>query len=98
MIVKIHKKNDETIVAVCDESLLGQKFEENQKQIDLTSDFYHGEKRDTKETGDLIRNADGVNLVGKESIQLGIDEGIIEETQVFTIQGIPYAQAVIIHK
>ena len=95
MIVKIHKKDEKTIVAVCDDELLGKKFEENGLQLDLSSDFYKGEQLQSQEVGDIIRNGDIVNLVGTQSVELGIKEGIIEEEQVKKIQGIPHAQAVI---
>ena len=98
MIVKIHKKEERTIVAVCDDKLLGQKFEENGRQLDLTGDFYKGELMSNIAAGDLVRNADGVNLVGEESVKLGLDEGIIEETQIVRIAGIPHAQAFVIHE
>ena len=95
MIVKIHKKDGKTIVAVCDDELLGRKFEENGLQLDLSSDFYKGEKLQPQEVGDIIRNGDIVNLVGTHSVELGIKEGIIEEEQVKKIQGISHAQAII---
>lgn len=91
----MHKKNDKTLVAVCDDDLIGKKFEQGELQLDLTSDFYAGQKRDEKETGDLIRNADMVNLVGENAIKLGKEEGIIETSHIITINGIPHAQAVI---
>ncbi len=90
MIVKIHKKDERTIVAVCDDNLLGKKFEENGKQLDLSVDFYKGDQMSSVETGDLLRNADGVNLVGEESVKLGLEEGIIEEEQIVLIAGIPH--------
>ena len=98
LIVKIHKKENRTIVAVCDKDLLGQLFEENGKQLDLRSDFYNGEERDVQEIGDIMRNADAVNLVGKNAVKLGIDEGVIEDSHVITIKGIPHAQAVMMHE
>lgn len=97
MIVKIHKKDNRTIVAVCDDALLGKRFEEGGKQIDLTGEFFKGEQRSNNETGDLMRNADGVNLVGEEAVKLGLEEGIIEEEQIIRVQGIPLAQAIIVH-
>lgn len=97
MIVKVHKRDDRTIVAVCDDNLLGQKFEEDGKQLDLTGEFYKGDVRSNKETGDLVRNADMVNLVGEESVKLGLEEGIIEEEQIMRVKGIPHAQAMIMH-
>ena len=97
MLVKVHKKEDRTVVAVCDKELLGQLLEENGKQLDLRGDFYNGEIRNNQEIGDLIRNADGVNLVGQEAVALGLQEGVIEKENVGTIKGIPHAQAVLIH-
>lgn len=98
MILKIHKKMNKTVVAVCDTDLLGKKFEEGDLQLDLTSDFYKGEEMDEKEAGDLIRNADAVNLVGEESVKLGLNEGIIDEEHIIKIANIPHAQAVIVHE
>lgn len=96
MLVKHHTKDGRTIVAVCDKELINQKFEENGKQIDLTSDFYKGEERDEMEIGDIIRNADIVNLVGKRAVELGLAEEIISKENIVTIRGIPHAQAVMV--
>jgi len=98
VIVKIHKREDRTIVAVCDSDLVGQKFTEGERQLDLTGDFYKGEERDEKEVGDILRNADIVNLVGKTAVRLGIQEEVITQDHVITIAGIPHAQAVIVHE
>ncbi|MBW3004713.1 DUF424 family protein [Candidatus Woesearchaeota archaeon] len=98
MIVKVHKKDERTVVAVCDSDLLGKKFEQGELQLDLTSDFYKGTEMDEKEAGDLVRNADIVNLVGKNSVKLGMQEGVIEEDHILEIDGIPHAQAIIVHE
>lgn len=98
MIVKIHKKNNRTIVAVCDKDILGRKFEQDDLQLDLASDFYAGAEMDEKEAGDLIRNADIINLAGRNSVKIGLEEGVIEESHIIEIAGIPHAQAVIDHK
>ena len=95
MIVKVHKRSGKALVAVCDTDLIGKKFEEGELQLDLTSNFYAGEEVDEKAAGDLIRNAYMVNLVGKNAVKLGVDKGIIEESHIGKIAGIPHAQAVI---
>ena len=98
MLVKIHKNPDgKTTVAVCDTELFGQKYEEGDLILDLTSEFYKGEERDAKEIGDILRNADCVNLVGEKAVKIGIEEDVIDEENVRKIDGIPYAQATIIH-
>jgi hypothetical protein len=98
LLVKLHKKENRTIIAVCDTKLMGQLLEENGKQLDLRGEFYKGEEKDTEEIGDLIRNSDGVNLVGEEAIKLGLQEGVIDKEHVITIKGIPHAQAILIHE
>ncbi len=97
MLVKIHKREGRTIVAVCDADLIGRKFAEGDRQLDLASDFYKGEEREEKEVGDLIRNADIVNLVGPEAVKIGLQEEVITQDHVITIAGIPHAQAIITH-
>ena len=94
LIVKLHKKNDRTTVAVCDCDLVGHLFEENGKQLDLRSDFYKGEELDRQSVGDLIRNADIISLAGKEAIKLGLEEDIIDEDHIITVDGVPHAQAI----
>lgn len=96
--VKIHKRDGRVIAAVCDTELLGKKFEEGKLQLDLTGDFYKGEEKDSSEASDLIRNADHVNLIGKESVKLGIQEGIIDEQNVKIVDGVPHAQVVVVHE
>ena len=96
MIAKLHVKDDTTIVSCCDDELIGKIIEDGQKQLDLASDFYKGDKVSEIEAGDLIRNADQVNLVGKQSVAIGIKEGIIDQEHILKIKDIPYAQCVVI--
>lgn len=92
MIVKTHETKNGVIVTVVDKEILGQKFEEGELQLDLNSNYYKGELKTPDEVGDLIRNSYGVNIVGEQSIKLAIEEGIIDETMVKKISGIPYYQ------
>lgn len=97
MIVKIHKRDDRTILAVCDSDLVGRTFTEGERQLDLASDFYKGDERDEKDVGDLMRNADIVNLVGPKAVAIGLQEEVITQDHVITIAGIPHAQAIVVH-
>ncbi|HME86958.1 MAG TPA: DUF424 family protein [Candidatus Nanoarchaeia archaeon] len=92
MIVKIHESKQGDIVAVIDTDLLGKIIEDEDFQLDLTSNFYKGEERATDEIGDLMRNAHGINIVGEKTIALAIEEGLIDEDMVKRIGGIPYYQ------
>ena len=92
MIVKVHERREGSIISVVDKELIDKKFEENDLQLDLSSNFYKGDEKSFEEVGDLIRNAYGVNLVGGKAIRLAIEEGIIDEKMVKKISGIPYYQ------
>ena len=96
MIVKIHKTDDgRLILAVCDSELIGKKFEEGNKQLDLDSDFYKGEEKTEKETADLMRNSYILNIVGEKSVGLAIKEGLANKETINRISQVPYAQIII---
>ena len=95
MIVKAHKtENGKLLLAVCDSDLIGKKFEEGKKQLDLDADFYKGEEKSEIETIDLMRNAYVINLVGKNSVTLAINEDLISGENVEEINGVPYAHSI----
>ena len=94
MLVKIHKADGKTIIALCDKELIGKKFEEGNQQLDLTGNFYNGEDKNSIEVGDLIRNADILNIVGEKSIKLALEEGVIEKEHIIQIENIPHAQSI----
>ncbi len=96
MIVKIHKTQDrKKIVAVCDEDLIGKKLKEKNIQLDLSSDFYKGEKRSEEEVMKIFYDAYIVNMVGKKSVEMGKRAGFVLEEQVIYIQKVPHAQAIL---
>ena len=98
MIVKVHRNDENIILAVCDKEIIGKRFVEKDMQLDLTSNFYKGKEVSDDKLCYLIKKAYIVNLVGNKSVQFGIKEGIISEDHVITIKKIPHAQAVIIRE
>jgi hypothetical protein len=99
MIVKIHKTEGRTVVAVCDDDLLGQRIEEGDLQLDLSSDFYRGTSYSDKVlVRDIMRNADVLNVAGKVAVALALEEGLIDKTHIITIKGVPHAQASVEHE
>lgn len=96
LVVKVHKKEKRTIISVCDKDLIGKVFSQGSSQLDLSGDFYKGEEMDKVEIGDLMRNSDGVNLVGKEACALALDEGVVEKEDIMTVQGVPHVQVVFV--
>ena len=82
------------MVAICDNELIGQKFEEKNLQLDLSSDFYKGEDKSEGEIVKLIKGSYVINAVGEKSVGLCLKLGLLDEKDVINIKNIPHAQAV----
>ena len=89
---KIHGRN-ETVIAVCDKSLLGKELRKNPK-FEVSKNFYFEKECDKQETLNLLEKCTIANLLGKEIVQLVIDKKFITEENVILIGEIPHAQIV----
>ena len=98
MFVRIIKSYRD-VVAICDSELLGKKFEEGQFQLDVKEGFYKGEEMDEKQVSNIIirmSEEDATfNIVGKKSVALAIEAGLVSEQGIKTIQGIPFAMVLV---
>ena len=92
MIIKIHQSYRLTI-AICDSDLIGQKFEDENRQLDLTGAFFKGDEKSTQEIveimADMKREDATFFIVGKESVNLALQTGLILKKGIITIQEIP---------
>ncbi len=95
MIVKKHINQGRVLLAICDDEIIGKKFEEGKKQLDLTADFFKGEKKSEEEARQLIKKATFLNLNGKKSIALGVELGFVDAENVIFISGIPHAECIL---
>ena len=94
MHIKIYKAYRK-VVALCDEDLLGKKFIDGEKQLDVKESFYTGEVMDKEKVIHIIKceaaDDSTFNIVGKESIACAIEAGIIDKGGVSKLQNIPFA-------
>ena len=92
--IKVHKSY-RTVVALCDSEILGKKFEEGIKQLDVRESFYNGESIEEDEAvRELQRQAreDATfNIVGEKSVNVAIKSEVISEGCVGKIDNIPFA-------
>ena len=88
-------KSYRDVVAVCDSSILGKKFEQGDFQLDIKESFYKGEEvakeRAIEIIKDMAREDATFNIAGKEAVAMAIEAGIISQDSVGIIQGIPFA-------
>ncbi len=94
MFVKIHKKEDKRIVAVCDQSLIGKVLEDDDICMDLDTfrHFYIGtlsKKEDVKKALDDFNSA---NLVGENAVNVAIHMNLVKNSDINYINGVPYIQ------
>ena len=97
MIVRIHKTKDRRkIIAICDKEIIGKRFEEKERQLDLSSDFYKRELMSKEELEKQIKNAYVLNIVGKKSVDFCLSKKLISKENIIYIKKIPYAQCMIL--
>ncbi len=95
--LKIHKSDNGDMVAMCDESLIGEVLSEGAIEINIRdySEFYKGELVSKEGVADVI-DANRVytaNVVGQEAVDAAIGCNVIDPESVKKVGDIPYAQA-----
>ncbi len=74
MKLKIHNSY-RNIVAICDSELLGKKFEEEKKQLDLSGEFFNGEDLSEEQVLTIMedeKTEDATfNIVGEKANECG---------------------------
>ncbi len=96
--IKIHE-DYRKIAAVCDSDLIGKTFEEGKFQLKANEHFYKGKEYDEPKAIKILNNAKMddacFNFVGEMAVDLGIKVGVVGQTHVLKIQGIPHALALL---
>ncbi|MEK6872005.1 MAG: DUF424 family protein [Nanoarchaeota archaeon] len=94
MFVKIHQAY-RVIIAVADSDLIGKRFEESNRQIDVRANFFAGEEMSEKELiaflQDMHTEDATFNIIGKQSVSAAVKSGVIKEEGIFYIDGVPVA-------
>jgi uncharacterized protein len=98
MLVKIHRSYRD-VVAICDDDLLDKKFEEGERQIDLTGSFFKGEEKNEEEVEEVMRDFNTEDacfyIVGKNSCSIALKIGLVKEGGLIKIDNVPIALALL---
>ena len=92
--IRIYKQGNDILIGACDEKLVGKTFREGKFQINVSKEFYDGERITAKKLKKYLENATIANLVGEETIKCAIKLGLVDPECVIRIKGIPHAQMV----
>ena len=94
ILVKVHqdfRKKERQVFAICDSDLIGKTIQQGDHKLEITERFYKGIEFPKEEIVDLMREGANLNIVGKESIQLAIDNNILDKDSIKKVKGIPMA-------
>lgn len=94
MIAKMHREGARLIIAMCDSDILGKKFEDGNRVLDLSSAFYKGTEVTKEKIRPFLKKAYVINAAGKQSIALLVEEGIIKKDSIRRIDDVPHVQTV----
>lgn len=83
-------------VAACDKELCGKTLKFKDIEFHVNPAFYKKEEGTKEDIISILREAVNINLVGKESVDCGIECGVIKKENVLMIGDVPHAQAVAI--
>jgi len=87
-LIKLHEGN---IVSLCDSDILGKTFEDDDITLDVSERFYKGQEMEDKEIVEVLKEAGNVNIVGRQSVKLAMEAGIVKEEGVKKVQDVPFA-------
>ncbi|WP_121820187.1 DUF424 domain-containing protein [Halostella salina] len=92
MIVNERETEEGLLVAVCDDGLIGETFEEGEVSLTVSEEFYGGERVDEATVVDSLARATVANIVGRDAVELAIDEGFVDERNVLEVESTLHAQ------
>ena len=78
------------LVNICDQELLGRTVTEGKLKMHISKDFYAGEVVQKGEALRLIRTCAIVNLAGRRSVSLAVDNRVGAREAVREIEDVPF--------
>jgi hypothetical protein len=91
---KLWKQSKSSLLAICDESILGRTLKEGDVTFHVREEFYKGSLVSLQEAMDLIAQSTIVNMIGRKIVKEALARGFVHPEAVLMIEGIPHAQIV----
>ena len=92
--VKSVRRGRDTVVAVCDEEILGKTLEGGRVPFTVSEGFYKGVLGEVEEALEAMKQATICNLVGKRIVEAAIECRMVHERAVIYFGDVPHAQIV----
>lgn len=91
LLLRVHRGKKGIVLAICDAELLGKRFEEEDKVLDVAEKFYGGRPAEIEEIKTKFEKASSANVVGNTAVGALVSAGIIDADGVKAVSGIKYA-------
>ena len=96
--LKVHKTENGSMIAMCDEDLIGKVLEQGDVYINIRDyrSYYVGDRMSREDAVKLIKSMEKIhssNAVGKESVEVGLETKIVNMKDVLKVDGVPYVQS-----
>jgi hypothetical protein len=92
MILNERDTDEGLLVAVCDDDVLGETFEDGDVSLTVSEEFYGGDEVDEQAVVESLARATVANIVGTKAVELAIREGFVEEANVLDVETTRHAQ------
>lgn len=91
---KVHRHPSETVIAICDEELLGETLRSGKIVFNISEAFYKGNLVDEAFILDNLGQFTILNVVGNRAVELAVSAGAVSEGNILMIGDVKHAQAV----
>lgn len=92
MILRERNTEEGLLVAVCDDDVLGETFENGDVSLTVTEEFYGGDVVDESDVVESLSRAAVANIVGADAVALAVAEGFVDEANVLELDATRHAQ------
>ena len=83
------------LLVITDSDIVGKKFEEGNKQLDLTVPFYEGDEKTKEEVIPLLIKARDIHATGKHAVGLLVERELVDVDKILYVDKVPHAEVVI---
>lgn len=91
VLLKIHSSPECNIIALCDQDILGKRFEENDNILDVDKSFYNGKEASKEEICTALSECTSATIAGNEAVGIALECGVLSKDGVKELCGIKYA-------
>ncbi len=88
--VRVSEYQKNSMLNMCDESLLGEKIIQGELTMHISEAYYGGRLVEIDEAKTLLKSSSIINMVGQNTVSLAIDLGIGSKQGVKIISDVPF--------